>query len=115
MQIARVVGDRAETKASIEAQKATVEQAKLDLGFTKVIAPVTGRVGRALVTEGNLVQAGPTGGTLLTTLLPLLQGTAGTVDIGALVGQAVGGGVAGAILTAIVGLIKNNMSGQPAR
>jgi RND family efflux transporter MFP subunit len=67
----RVVGDRSETKAALKAQKAAVEQAKLDLEFTKVIAPVTGRVGRALVTEGNLVQAGPTGGTLLTTLVSI--------------------------------------------
>ena len=33
----------------------------------------------------------------------------------ALLGQAVGGGVAGAVLTFIVGLIKNMMAGQPAR
>lgn len=65
----RVTGDRAETKAAIEAQKAAVDQAKLDLSFTKVVAPISGRVGRALVTEGNLVQAGPTGGTMLTTLV----------------------------------------------
>jgi RND family efflux transporter MFP subunit len=65
----RVAGDRGETKAAVEAQKAVVEQARLDLEFTKVIAPISGRVGRALVTEGNLVQAGPTGGTLLTTLM----------------------------------------------
>ena len=31
-------------------------------------------------------------------------------DIGALVGQFAGGGIAGAILTAIVGLIKNRMA-----
>jgi multidrug efflux system membrane fusion protein len=65
----RVTGDLAEAKAAIEAQKAAVDQAKLDLDFTKVTASVSGRVGRALVTEGNLVQAGPTGGTLLTTLV----------------------------------------------
>jgi RND family efflux transporter MFP subunit len=65
----RVVGDRAEAKASVEAEKAAVDQAKLDLDFTKVLAPVSGRVGRALVTEGNLVQASSTGGTILTTLV----------------------------------------------
>jgi hypothetical protein len=32
-----------------------------------------------------------------------------------MLGQAVGGGVAGAIVTAVVGLIKNAMAGQPAR
>jgi hypothetical protein len=37
------------------------------------------------------------------------------VDVGALLGQAVGGGVAGAVLTFIVGLIKNMMAGQAAR
>ena len=59
---------------------------------------------------------GAGGGTLLTALLPLLQGAAaGNVDIGALVGQAVGGGVAGAVLTAIVGIVKNMMTGQVAR
>jgi hypothetical protein len=43
----------------------------------------------------------------LTALLPILSQSASGLDIGALVGQFVGGGVAGAILTAIVGLIKN--------
>jgi hypothetical protein len=32
------------------------------------------------------------------------------VDVGALLGQAVGGGVAGAVVTAAVGLIKNKMA-----
>jgi hypothetical protein len=47
--------------------------------------------------------------------LPILQGAAGGVDIGQLLAQAVGGGVAGAIVTAIVGLIKNAMADQTAR
>jgi hypothetical protein len=55
---------------------------------------------------------GAGGGTLLTALLPMLQGAAGgNVDIAALAGQAVGGGIAGAIVTAIVGAIKNGMAG----
>ena len=50
--------------------KAAVERAQLDLGFTKVTAPVSGRVSRYHVTVGNLVQAGDlTGGTLLTTIV----------------------------------------------
>src|SRR6478736_4381954 len=40
----------------------------------------------------------------------LSLGTAGNMDIGALVGQFAGGGVAGALLTAIVGLIKNRVA-----
>jgi membrane fusion protein, multidrug efflux system len=65
----KVVGDRGEAAASITALKAAVEQAKLDLGFTKVIAPIDGRVSRYLVTVGNLIQAGQSGGTALTTIV----------------------------------------------
>jgi hypothetical protein len=54
-------------------------------------------------------------GRTLTALLPMLAGTAENVDIGSVVGQAVGGGVLGAIVTVIVGLIKNTMTGQPAK
>jgi RND family efflux transporter MFP subunit len=66
----KVVGDRGEAVASQAALKAAVERAQLDLGFTKVTAPVGGRVSRYYVTVGNLVQAGDlTGGTLLTTIV----------------------------------------------
>jgi RND family efflux transporter MFP subunit len=66
----RRVGDLAEAVASRAAQKAAVERARLDLGFTRVTAPVSGRVSRYYVTVGNLVQAGDlTGGTLLTTIV----------------------------------------------
>jgi len=49
------------------------------------------------------------GGYLLQTLLPgLLQAAeGGGVDVAALASQAVGGGVAGLVLTAIIGAIKN--------
>ena len=49
------------------------------------------------------------GGYLLQTLLPgLLQAAeGGGVDMAALASQAVGGGVAGLVLTAIIGAIKN--------
>ena len=66
-----------------------------------------------LGTLGNTIAGalgGAGGGTLLTALLPILQGAAGNVDVGALLGQAVGGGVAGAVVTAIVGLLKNMMA-----
>jgi hypothetical protein len=39
----------------------------------------------------------------------MLAGGAGDMDIGALAGQLVGGGVSGAIVTAIVGMIMNRM------
>lgn len=65
----KVVGDRGEAAASITALKAAVEQAKLDLGFTKVLAPIDGRVSRYLVTVGNLIQSGQSGGAALTTIV----------------------------------------------
>lgn len=56
------------------------------------------------------------GGQILQAMIPMLAGAAGGgLDIGAILGQAVGGGVAGAILTFIVGLLKNMMSGQTAK
>jgi RND family efflux transporter MFP subunit len=65
----KVVGDRGEAAASLDALKAAVEQAKLDLGYTKVIAPISGRISRKLVTEGNLIAAGQTGATVLTNIV----------------------------------------------
>jgi hypothetical protein len=51
------------------------------------------------------------GGQLLSALIPALTSAAGTTDVGALLGQAVGGGISGAILTAIVGFIKSKIVG----
>jgi len=66
----RIAGDRGETAASIRALQAAVGRAKLDLAFTKVTAPVSGRVSRYNVTVGNLVQSGDQGGgTVLTTIV----------------------------------------------
>jgi RND family efflux transporter MFP subunit len=66
----KIAGDRGEAAASVQALKAAVERARLDLGYTRVIAPVSGRVSRYVVTVGNLVQAGDqNGGTLLTTIV----------------------------------------------
>jgi RND family efflux transporter MFP subunit len=56
--------------ANIAADKALVASRQLDLGYTKVLAPVSGRVSRYVVTVGNLIQSGDqNGGTLLTTLV----------------------------------------------
>jgi len=56
--------------ANIAADKATVRQRALDLEYTKVRAPVSGRISRYNVTVGNLIQSGDQGGgTLLTTIV----------------------------------------------
>ncbi|MCI0685103.1 MAG: efflux RND transporter periplasmic adaptor subunit [Gemmataceae bacterium] len=65
----KYVGDRAEAAASLDALEAAVEQAKLDLGFTTVSAPISGRISRTLITEGNLISSGPTGSTVLTNIV----------------------------------------------
>lgn len=62
---------RAESDAAIRAAEAAVRMARLNLEWTVVRAPITGRVSRAEVTAGNLVQAGPAAPTLLTTIVSL--------------------------------------------
>jgi multidrug efflux system membrane fusion protein len=56
--------------AAVKIAQAAVETAQLNLDYTNIIAPIDGRLGRAMVTEGNLVNGGGTGqSTLLTTLV----------------------------------------------
>lgn len=61
----------AESSAQVAAVEAGLRAAELNLEFTRVIAPIDGRVGRAIITEGNLVSSGPGEATLLTTLVSL--------------------------------------------
>jgi multidrug efflux system membrane fusion protein len=53
------VNAQREAEANVRAAKAALQTAKLNLDYTQVRAPVTGRVGRLEVTVGNLVAAGP--------------------------------------------------------
>lgn len=62
---------RAEGEAAVRAAEAALTTARLNLEWTSVRAPVSGRVGRAEVTPGNLVQGGPPTATLLTTVMSL--------------------------------------------
>ena len=58
--------------ASVETGKAAVRQANLDLEFSHVTAPVTGRISQHQVSIGNLVSGGTaTTPTLLTTIVSL--------------------------------------------
>jgi RND family efflux transporter MFP subunit len=61
-------GKQAVAEGDVLKAEAAVEQAQLDLDFTKVTAPVSGKISRTLVDVGNLVNAGG-GETLLTTIV----------------------------------------------
>lgn len=52
-------------QATVAAQEAAVEQAGLDLQFTELRAPVSGRIGDRRVSIGNLVTGGTSGNTSL--------------------------------------------------
>jgi membrane fusion protein, multidrug efflux system len=58
------VADEQNAKGALVTAQANLETAKINLGYTTISSAITGRVGRALVTKGNLV--GPDSGTLTT-------------------------------------------------
>jgi len=64
-----VVATLEQDKAQIMVAQAEVDTAKINLGYTKVYAPISGRIAKSAVTEGALVTAGQT--TALTTITQL--------------------------------------------
>lgn len=56
--------------AQVEAQKKEVERRQLELDYARVTAPIAGRISRAMLTAGNLVNAGGSD-PLLTTIVNL--------------------------------------------
>ncbi len=57
--------------AGVRGAEAALRAAKLDLEFTEIRAPISGRISDARVTEGNLVSGGTQNTTLLTTIVEL--------------------------------------------
>lgn len=51
---------KAQTAAAVASVSAALERAQLDLSYTRVTAPISGRVSYAMVTVGNYVTAGQT-------------------------------------------------------
>jgi membrane fusion protein (multidrug efflux system) len=49
-----------QAQANVLQQQANLESARINLGYTKITAPITGRIGRSLVTVGALVTASQT-------------------------------------------------------
>jgi multidrug efflux system membrane fusion protein len=62
------VNAKSEAEANLKAARAQLETNRLNLSYTDVRAPVSGRVGKLEITTGNLVAAGP-GAPVLTTLV----------------------------------------------
>jgi RND family efflux transporter MFP subunit len=56
----KIAGDRSEAAAAVSVAKASVEAAKLNLAYTKVVAPISGRISRRLLDPGNLIKADET-------------------------------------------------------
>lgn len=59
----------ASTQASTAVAQAAVDNAALNLEFTRVKAPISGRISRDLVNPGNLISGGSANSTLLTTIV----------------------------------------------
>lgn len=55
VQMDELEGNFQEAKSRVEGMRANVEKAELDLSYTEIFAPLTGRIGRAEYPEGSLV------------------------------------------------------------
>lgn len=54
----QALADAKQATAAVVAAKAAVETARINLAYTKVTSPISGRIGKSSVTEGALVQNG---------------------------------------------------------
>jgi RND family efflux transporter MFP subunit len=63
--------EQRQAREAVQAARAAVDTAQLNLEFTQVKAPISGRISRNLVTEGNLINGGSAQATLLTTIVSL--------------------------------------------
>jgi RND family efflux transporter MFP subunit len=67
----RIQGDQEVAAAELAAARATLEAAKINLTFTKVTAPISGRIGRRMLDPGNLVKADETALATIVSLDPI--------------------------------------------
>jgi RND family efflux transporter MFP subunit len=63
--------DQRQGQESVQAARAMVNAAQLNVEFTQVRAPISGRISRNLVSVGNLINGGTPQSTLLTTIVSL--------------------------------------------
>ncbi|TWU30817.1 efflux RND transporter periplasmic adaptor subunit [Novipirellula artificiosorum] len=57
-ELEEAVADAGSFEAQVLAKQEEAKTYQLDLEFSRITAPISGRIGRALLTEGNLVNAG---------------------------------------------------------
>jgi RND family efflux transporter MFP subunit len=67
----KAVQEQRAATGAVDAAQAELRRAQLDLEFTHITSPVTGRIGRHLVSIGNLISGGEANSTLLTTVVSL--------------------------------------------
>lgn len=67
-QVDQAVADEKSAAATVLADQATLDADKIKLGYTKITAPIAGRIGAVQVTPGNLVSTSNTTGTGLVTI-----------------------------------------------
>ncbi|EHP8981939.1 multidrug efflux RND transporter periplasmic adaptor subunit AcrA [Salmonella enterica subsp. enterica serovar Infantis] len=60
----QALADAQQATAAVVAAKAAVETARINLAYTKVTSPISGRIGKSSVTEGALVQNGQASATV---------------------------------------------------
>jgi RND family efflux transporter MFP subunit len=56
----QTLADKKEADAQVESAQAKVDRAQLDVGFSKIAAPISGKISRTNITAGNLVDANKT-------------------------------------------------------
>ncbi|MEN4768489.1 efflux RND transporter periplasmic adaptor subunit [Duffyella gerundensis] len=56
----QAISTQNQTSAAVQVAKASVETARINLAYTKVTSPISGRIGKSAFTEGALVQNGQT-------------------------------------------------------
>src|SRR6266540_2331578 len=54
-------------EGTVKADQAAIENAKLNLAYTRIVSPIDGRVGLRMVDQGNMVHASDTNGMLVVT------------------------------------------------
>ena len=63
--------ERDQALAELERAKAAREQARLDLSYTRLTAPITGKIGQKLMDVGNFVSGGTGGSSTLATIVAI--------------------------------------------